>query len=216
MSELKHDWQTLDPAGNVVDLRPSLAPFRQATGPVGGGQDAAAKALEGVKAWPCDTPEQYEQFAIWRVQCSAKHKELDERRKKLTGPLNKAKREVDSWFAPTLKAYVAALAVINRKVLAYRRLAEAQKLEAQAAIQVHHQQQDYAAIVRESAALAPPPKVAGLHFAKRKTWVVKDFAAIPDQYKQLDEAKVREAMKAGAVIPGLEWTTVEVPTASRK
>ncbi|MGD9885813.1 MAG: hypothetical protein AB7U95_37520 [Reyranella sp.] len=105
-----------------------------------------------------------------------------------------------------LRREAAEAEAAGRAAEAAKLAAKAEKVEERTAAKVEALQ------IQEAAVVAPvisrePPKVAGL--ATREVWKfrVVNAALVPDQYKAIDEARIRKvvaALKGDANIPGVE------------
>lgn len=95
----------------------------------------AQQALAILRALPVDTTEGQQKVHGFIVQAKVRVKELEEQRKAVTGPLNKAVKDINSWFKPLTQAY-EAFELAGKNMLKEQLLAaEAAQDEALAEIQ---------------------------------------------------------------------------------
>ena len=99
---------------------PSEQQLTSATGPI----------LETAQSFVIDSPVMYEMAGEELKTIKAKYKELEDRRKAITQPMDKAKKEVMDLFRKPLEMLEQAEAVIKRTMLAYQ--TEQRRLQAEA------------------------------------------------------------------------------------
>lgn len=146
-------------------------------------------------------------------QAKGYHRRLDDERKKLVGPLNEQVKAINDMFRPftdRLSVFESkmkmAMGEYLRKKENDRRKALKDAEEAAARVSVLSQpSQDTSvqeALVRASEAQAP--QVSGVSQRSVIRFELVDLSQVPRDYLCLDEARVREAIKAGVRdIPGL-------------
>lgn len=162
---------------------------------------------EHASALTVTTPEEYRVAVEALKQASAKHREIDAARKKATGPLDVAKKQIQEWFRPALDNLDGAILSIRRAIAAYE--AEQKRREAEAAAAYARalpaeKAEAKAALV--SAFETSVEKIDGV--AKRTIWKfeVIDEKQIPREYLVVDEKRIGgvvRAMKGEVVIPGV-------------
>ena len=157
-------------------------------------------------------------------------KDVESQRKKITQPLDQAKREVMDLFRPLTDSLLNAERKVKRRLVTWKseqdRIAreeqrkaeqrarkERERLQKQADEAEEKGRGERAEILRDRAATtvaaAPPtaaPKVAGI--STRPVWKfeVIDASKVPDQYKTVDEKKIGgvvRALKGDTDIPGV-------------
>lgn len=171
---------------------------------------AKAQALverEHAVALTVTTPEEYRVAAEALKQTCAKHRQIDEQRKKATKPLDEAKRQIMDWFRPALDNLDSAIMSIRRGLTSYE--AEQKKREdaAAAAYATASGAEREAAKVQLVATFNNTvEKIEGV--TKRTIWKfeITDPTAIPREYLAIDEKKIGavvRALKADASIPGV-------------
>lgn len=195
-----------------IEMRPDLVPYAVMVN-TRAMQAQANTAKQLLPMLPCETEEDFGRVnqALRLIKHQAK--ELDTKRRKVTKPLNDAKREVDSWFKPVLDLYKEVETTLKDKLKVYQRKQEEQRRALLPAIQQAHQQQDFtqALALSNQMAQAQPAEVKGTTF--KKVWVFKvtDPNQIPRQFMQPNEtlirAYMRDAVKAGETptLPGVEF-----------
>ena len=172
----------------------------------------------------------YEAGAEFLKTIKSLSNDVEAQRKKITQPLDQAKKQVMDLFRPLSTALSSAESTIKRRLVAWqseqdriareeRRKAEErsrrerERLEKQAQDAEEKGRTERADILRDRAAstvvvsAAPEtPKVSGL--STRSVWKfeVVDASKVPDEYKVVDEKKVGgvvRALKGDANIPGV-------------
>lgn len=123
----------------------------------------------------------------------ARAAELEERRTNATKPLNKALKEINSWFKPSLEALGSLEQLIKAKITEYQ---NRRRLEAQASMEaVEREARQGGTPEGLTAALEkivePPAPLAG--FSSREVWTaeVVDAAKVPREYCSPDPKLVR-------------------------
>jgi hypothetical protein len=182
-------------------------------------QRSLADDLEAIKEFVFETPDD-RQFAVDEMNAAKQlGAEYESKRKEITKPLMDSKRKVDSLFRPVLDLCNRLERAWKDRILADRQQqkeAAAAKLEA--AEYAETPDEAHAALVAasETAASAAPPK--GLQYRKKVAFIVEDFASVPDAYKKVDEAKVRQdakrVLKGELDIPGIQVFEAEIAVGS--
>lgn len=185
-----------------------------------------------VASFEVASAESYESGAELLKTIKSLSKQVDDQRKKITQPLDQAKKQVMDLFRPFTDSLGSAESSLKRRMIAWKseqdRIAreaerkaeekarrERERLEAEAAKAEEKGRSGRADILRDRAAstVAAPvirseaPKVTGI--ATRKVWRFRivDAAKVPDQYKVIDEKKIGgvvRALKGDTSIPGVE------------
>lgn len=155
----------------------------------------AQELLVMAASLPVDTEDDLGFAAEVLADVKGRAKRLDETRKRATGPMREAIKEVDGWFAPVKKALAVVEAEVKARVsLGRQRLDEERARTAAAAAQVARE----AGTVEEAvAALAvaveegAPVRVAGVSFREAWELEVYDEAALPREYLVPDWQRLR-------------------------
>lgn len=127
---------------------------------------------------------------------ATKEKEVEAKRKAVTGPINQALKEVNSWFKPVGIRLTQAKNGLKHKMLAYRaevdrKTKEAAKVAAEAA-----QAGRFDIVQQQAAAMTVAP--SAVNTTVRKTWNfrVDNLAALPVEYHLPNEREIRRAMRS--------------------
>lgn len=178
------------------DLKVEITPYATAAGDLATEASTAAKVLAAIEAIQCDTAEQAEQIAVYLRHCKTFQDTLEKRRKAITGPLNEAKRAVDSLFKPAVEPYKKAEQILKRKLLDYQRETARRNVEAMTAMAQAHQAGDHGAVMAIAAdsTMAPPPELEGVSTAERWAFEVVDAGALPREFLEVNTTAIRLAM----------------------
>jgi len=152
----------------------------------------AAGILEIAKCYEIDSHEMFEMAADELKKIKARAKELDEKRKAITGPLDEVKKQIMGLFNPPLQMLEQAETILKRAIGTYhdkieqeRREAEAraqeearrerERLEKLAAKQLEKGNEEKAAMLQEQAAFTQPvaavqPQAKASGISMRETW----------------------------------------------
>ena len=189
----------------VIDEEAAEAAVEALPVPMGSAEVADLKAatlpmLEQARALVIDSPETDAYAKELLAQVSKSVKRVEALRKRWTKPILDHKRSIDADFNRISEPAKSAERILREKVAQYhveqqRRAREAAKAAAEAA--------------GLSVVAAPAAKVAtdAGTVSMRQTWdfVILDASQVPEQYKVVDPAKVRAAVKAGVRnIPGVD------------
>jgi hypothetical protein len=172
-------------------------------------QTTAETMLRDVVELPVDTEEDLAFAAEMLFEVKGQAKNLETMRKKATGPMRAAIKEVDGWFKPATTALQAIEAEVKARMAAgRRRLDEDHAATAAAAAEVA----SGADTVEEAvAALAvaveegAPVKVEGVSFREAWELEVVDEAEVPREYLVPDLPTLREMarrLKCDFAVPG--------------
>ena len=183
------------------------------------------------------TQKDFETAGSLRMKIKGKIKELDEKRKSITIPLDIAKKNIMALFNPIIDRLNNGIEIIDQGVIIFsdeqdRKAREAQakldeaarkereKLEAKAKELEAQGKTERAAACLEKAnnAIAPTvnieaPKIAGQ--AIKEIWYaeVTDFKALSDDYKLPDQSKldkVAQATKGKINLPGVKFYSKKI------
>jgi hypothetical protein len=152
--------------------------------------EASAEVLAGLRAYPCETPDDEAALADILHSVKARAKEVEEMRTTITGPLNAAKRAVDGLFKPALSAMAEAEAIIKSKLAgAHERREAANRARLEAAAASARAGDTMAA--SRSLAEVSTAKPEGVSFRCTWTHVVEDVALVPREWLTVDGSKVK-------------------------
>jgi len=168
---------------------------------------AKAQALverEHAVALTVTTPEEYRVAAEALKQTCAKHRQIDEQRKKATKPLDEAKRQIMDWFRPALDNLDSAISSIRRGLARYE--AEQRERESAATVAYANERSEGAKLQLVKAFEGSIEKIEGI--TPRTIWKfeITDEKLIPREYLLVDEKRIGQivrAMKQDTVIPGV-------------
>ena len=147
------------------------------------------------------------------VEIKRRSKELEARRKLITKPLMQAKKEVDSLFKAPLNHLKTAESALKSAIVTYQELLEQRRLEKLAeAAEIYSEiekegfstkgaMEDVTDLMVE--AETPQPKAQGVSIRTVKKFEVTDEQRLPRYLLAPDMAKIRAAVKSGAIIPGV-------------
>ncbi len=127
---------------------------------------------------------------------------LEERRTRITAPMNAALREVNAIFRPTLNALENAETKLKAKIGLYTLKANEAAIAAQAEVAAGNLSVAY---------LAPVENVKGVSVKPSLSYALEDLSMVPLEYLMLDHTKVIRALKgqdADFKIPGLSIEVV--------
>ncbi len=198
----------------------------------------ANTALAQAKALQITTPEDYQGAAFILQDVKGRMKAIETARKALKQPLDAAVAAVQALFRPPQSTLEEAERIIKRKLADYdeaqRRAAqeaqrklnekaekERQALQARAqkALQAGKGEKALELHERADAVTAPVvaanvPAVQGISYSTVWKFVVVDASQVPDEYKVVDESKVRAVVKSlgkQTNIPGVRiWSEQQV------
>jgi len=208
----------------TIDIKPiDVSVVKQA-------ESETALIIKEAQSLVVKTPDDYEIAGTIRMRLKGKIKDLDEKRKSITQPLDLAKKNIMALFNPIIDRLNEGVTVIDRGTLAFeeeqeRKAREAQakaeeearkareKAEAKARELEAQGKTERAAAMQEKAEsfVAPVitaniPKVAGQ--GTREVWTAKvvDFRKLPDSWKLPNQSalnKHAQNTKGKVSIPGV-------------
>lgn len=114
----------------------------------------ANASLEIAEVYVIDCPAMYEAAADDLKDIKTKAKELEDRRKAITGPLDKAKKEVMDLFRDPMEVLTRAEAVLKRAMLTYQQDEERKRQEEQRRLEAQARQERAAMEAQAAAARA--------------------------------------------------------------
>lgn len=141
-----------------------------------------------------------EALGAMREEARQKLKELEAKRTSITKPLLAAKRAADEVFAPATQQCEAVMNTCTSRLTDYERQRLAAQREAAALVQTTPDDPHLLAVAHGSAEPLPAQVSTRVVF----TYEVIDFAAVPDECKQIDDQHVLELIR-------LSGGTIEIP-----
>lgn len=189
-----------------------VPPERQAA--IKAEESEAMAALEGLRDWPVNTPQDEESAAELLIAVKSKWRDIDAQRKTITGPLHQAKKAVDALFKPALGFYSDAERILKGKLAEASNRREEAKRAAMMAAQASAAAQDanathgHLAAARAAEAQQAP---AGISFRESWDFEVEDPTAVPLAFKSVDAGKVNAFLdqykhsETVPAVPGLRF-----------
>jgi hypothetical protein len=187
-----------------------LTPYRKQAGDLDGEHAATVAALRELDTFTVANDEDSAFAADLIREVKAKHKELDDRRKEVTGPLNTTVKTINGWFKPALDALENAEKKLKAKVALYMTEREKAAREALALAAAAQTAQEATAAL----AAAPTPAAMPQGVSMRMIWKFRivDESAVPARFCSPDPNKIDAEMRgsvrddgAPTPIPGVEF-----------
>jgi thiamine biosynthesis lipoprotein ApbE len=141
-------------------------------------------------------------------EVSDKKRAVEKERKEAVAPLVAKKREVDGWYKQWTKPLDEINNHLRRQLSAYEREKEADRRKALEAATVAESPKEAMALMEQ--ATSKSSKVQGVSVQSFLDFEVVDFAQVPDEFKVLDEQKIKKHLKdtgEGVKINGLRIFT---------
>lgn len=157
-----------------------------------------------------DSPEEYSQVDAALSDVARRKDAALEMRRSATGPLYKATRTIESWFAPYVETLTAIEAMLKRSLGAYRLAQAEREREAREFAAVAADAGDSGALVEAltvaTEAAVPPAGRSSVGFEWRVARIAPDL--LPDEWWCPDEVRIAAFAKAhkgddAPVIPGV-------------
>lgn len=139
------------------------------------------------------------------------HEAVETRRQAIKAPVLELGRRIDGAAWQVLTDLTTAMTVVRGRLTEVARKRDNARLEAERAARAAAPTEDTPAITPEviAAVVAPGVKV---RTRASTSYEVVDFAALPDEYKLPDMAKIKAAWKAGTAVPGTRAVTEKKAT----
>lgn len=195
----------------------ALEPYRQQAGDLDGEHKQVSTALRELDAFEVRSNEDSEFAADLIRDVKAKHKELDERRKEVTQPLNTTVRTINSWFKPALDALEQAERKLKAKVALYVQDCERKAREAIALAAAAETEEEASKALAEAPAIAAMPQGVSMRMAWK--WKIVDESKIPAYLCSPDMNKIAAEIRGSlqdtggpSEIPGVEFWQEPVMT----
>ncbi len=139
----------------------------------------------------------------------------EDERKRVTAPLNEAKRNTDELFRRLREPYEDAETTLKTALLGYQAKQAEERARVAAELMAAAGDVPKIMALATQAQQTVPPVLAGVQNRTVKKWRVVDEAAVPREVMVIDTYKVNECMKAGLAIPGIEYYEEQI-IAARK
>lgn len=197
----------------------------------------AARQLLATASQPITSAPEYQSASDVLKTIKAKARELDEREKAITRPINESLKAIRDLFRAPKDLLARAEAAFKGGMLTYQRAEEQKRIEAQRVAEdlARKERERLAELARKAeergatekaqafaeraAVIVAPvveiaaPKIAGVATRKDYTFEIVDAALIPAMYLVPDEQKIRKAVRAlgpDANIPGVRVIEREI------
>jgi CRISPR/Cas system CMR subunit Cmr4 (Cas7 group RAMP superfamily) len=143
---------------------------------------------------------------------------VKEEKEKITKPLNEALSAERARWKPIETACANAIATIRGKMMLYQKAVDAaiKEKEAKLMARVEKGTMKVDTAVRKMDELPDSVQTISTSFGQLqwttvKKLVIDDASLIPREYLDVNETRVREALKAGTVVPGAKLVEEKVP-----
>jgi len=131
---------------------------------------------------------------------------LKEEREKVTKPLNEALKAERARFKPYEDKLTEAVATIKAGMAGFITRQEEERARALKELQAGKVDAVQAvATMAENNSTGAKTESGSVSFVEVKAWRVIDESKIPREFLQVNEAKIKEAMKAGTPVEGIEY-----------
>lgn len=188
MARKKKDTSTaLVPA----DLEAQLAPGRM----------EAEQALQVIQKLDLSSQAKRDRAGLVLKEIRERIAGIEEQRKHLTAPLLEAKRRIDSLHNVNKDYWQACNVALSERLMAATEEAEAEQRAALALVSEAGGNVDGAVL---AVAHDTPKTPEGLQERVSKDYRVVNELAVPEEYWCLDHVKIKAAVKAGILVPGVE------------
>lgn len=143
-------------------------------------------------------------------------KTLEEREKAITAPLQQALNNARAEFKPRKEKLQTFIAELKQRVLTYKQQAKIKAEEEAAKIEKKLEDgkiSEKTAIKKQQQIVVPEntthTEAGKMVMKKRKVLKIVDPTLIPRQFLEIDETKVKNALKAGIEVPGAILEEIE-------
>jgi len=188
----------------------ALEPYRQQAGDLDGEHATTVAALAEPDSFAVANDDDATFAADLIREVKSKHRQLDDRRKEVTGPLNQTVKTINGWFKPALEALETAERKLKAKVAGFVQERERQTREALAAVAAAADANEATKALAEAQTPAFLPQGMSARMVWR--WRVADANAVPRSFCSPDaqriENELRGALKDGnspPTIAGIEF-----------
>lgn len=169
--------------------------------------DQASGILGQLRDWPCDTEEDETVLAEILQEFKGRYKELEEKRKSITQPLNAAKRAVDALFRPARSALEEAERIIKGKL---RDAADRREAARREALRLASEAAGRGDVKGAQAAMATIPTNSGgpdgVSYRYQWKWELVDIEKVPPGFLALNPATMKmyvSKYRTSDEIPGI-------------
>lgn len=159
------------------------------------------------------TPADLQKAGAVLIKLKQEYKRIEADKDALTKPINDSLKAIRAKYAPTLDELDAYIKSISKDITAYNAKIEAQRADTLSKVLDHSMDplQAIASISSET----PAQKVATADGAMTYTTTysvnIVDAGAIPREYLDVNETRIKTAMRAGTPVPGAELISNRIP-----
>lgn len=173
----------------------ALEPYKQQAGDLDAEHREMVATLRELDTFTVASDEDSTFAADMIREVKAKHKELDERRKEVTQPLNATVKTINGWFKPALEALETAERKLKSKVALYMQESARKAQEALALVAAAETAEEATVALAASVPAAMPQGVS-----MRMIWRFRivDESAVPARFCSPDLAKIDAEMRGSA------------------
>lgn len=171
--------------------------------------------LSDLKRFHVKSEEDYRMAGEGVRHCKTVLATFEDKRKAVTGPLNKAKQEVDGWFRELRAPYEEAESYLKQQLLEYQARQEQERVRLAGELKAAAGDVPQIMTLAAQAQQTIPPPLAGIQNRVVKKWRVVNEDLVPRQVMTIDTYKVHECMKQGITIPGIEYYEEQIIAARR-
>ena len=184
----------------------ALEPYRKQAGDIDGEHATTVAALAELDSFAVANDDDATFAADLIREVKGKHRQLDDRRKEVTGPLNATVKTINGWFKPALDALETAERRLKSQVAMFVQERERQTREALAAVAAATDANEATKALAEAQTPAFLPQGVSARMIWR--WRVTDANAVPRSFcapdAQLIENELRGAVKSGSSPPTID------------
>ena len=156
--------------------------------------------IKKAESYKIENVEDIEKASIYLKKLRDIERLVEAKRLEFTKPLNQSLRAINSNFKRVTEPLVSARRILTQKVVSWK-TAERVRIEKEEArrrkIQEAHEKKGHevkAPVYIER----PDNKIGNVQTRKMWSFEVIDFSKLPDEYKQMNPVKIRQAVNAGA------------------
>lgn len=173
-------------------------------------QEEAKEILEAFQDFDIEDDEDYEVVSDGLKEVKKIAKEIEARRKKVTGPLNAALAEFRSWYKPAVDLLANTESVLKQRLAAYVRKKEEQSRLAMEAAAAAAGEGNFDAAHEASKGIVAAPSTKGVTHTRYWDYELEDLDQVPRRYLALDHSAVKIHIKNAGKdepeeIPGIRF-----------
>jgi hypothetical protein len=169
------------------------------------------KIVEELRAFVIEDDDDYEYASKLLRTIKATSKEIEERRKRVTGPLYEALRNFQSWYKPALDVLENGERDLKKKIADYYLLKEAQREEQMRLVAAAAREGNFEKAHEAAQGFVETPTAKGISIQRKWEYEVEDITKVPREFLTLDHSAVKIYIKNAGEddpkpIPGLKFT----------